>query len=345
MNARSLLLCLALLASASAPARDDARPLFESATPLTVELQAPWSELLAHKDEERRYPAVLAYTDAQGRAQRIEATVETRGVTRLRICKFPPLRLRLARDAAAGSDFAGERSLKMVTHCRNGSTSEQYYIQEFLAYRIYNLFSGHSFRVRPLTVTYKDSGGGAPDGSRFAFLIEDPGAVARRNGNKRSRQVQFAPGDFEPIALTRFMLFQYLIGNTDWEVQSGPQKDSCCHNVRVTGAADGGDLVAVPYDFDSAGFINASYAAPHQRLPIKSVTERLYRGFCAHNQALQPVRAEFLANREAILALVEGQAGLSLARKRDTQRYFDAFFTILENDALFARQITEKCRK
>jgi hypothetical protein len=340
-------LCVGSLVATCATARDDARPLFESDTEMAVTLQAPWPELLrAKRDRERRYPAVLAYADAAGREHRIEASVETRGITRLRICRFPPLLIRFARDAVVGTEFAGQRSLKLVTHCRPGPAAEQYYVQEFLAYRIFNGFSNHSFRVRPLSITYRDADGGEPDGPRFAFVIEDLDHVAARNGRKRSRQPQFSQGDFDPVALTRFMLFQYLIGNTDWEVLSGPDKAACCHNVRVTVAADGaGPLVAVPYDFDASGMVDASYAAPDARLPIRSVTERLYRGFCRHNGSLVGVRAEFLAGRDAVFALVDGERRLDAERKRVTMRYFEQFFATLGNDVRFAREISGKCRR
>lgn len=345
MNGRALLLSLVALVATAAGASDTPRPLFESGASLDLTLEAPWSELVRRKNEEQRYPAILGLTDESGRGHRIEATVEARGLTRLRVCRFPPLRIRLDRDAAAGTEFAGQRSLKMVTHCRSSEAYEQYYVQELLAYRIYSLLTAYSFRVRPLSVTYRDTGGDAADGPRFAFLIEDTGHMARRNGHKRSPRVTFVPDDFEPVAMTRFMLFQYLIGNTDFAVLGGPQKDACCHNVRVTGAPDGGGLVAVPYDFDSSGMVNASYAAPHEKLPIKFVTERLYRGFCVHNPSLEPVRAEFLAKRDAILALVHGEDRLSATRKRETLRYFEAFFATLASDSAFAREITGKCRK
>lgn len=345
--ARPLLCCLAALSIATcAHARDDPRPLFESGTTLAVTVEAPWQELVRRKDEERRHPAALAYTDAAGHAHRIAATVEPRGLTRLRICRFPPLRIRFARDAADGSDFEGQRSLKMVTHCRNGAGYEQYYVGELLAYRIYNLFTEHSFRVRPLSVTYRDSANGREDGPRFAFLVEDLGEVGKRTGRKRSPAAEFAPGDFDPLALTRFMMFQYLIGNTDFEVLSGPQDDECCHNVRVTALRDGdGPLLALPYDFDSSGMVDASYAAPHERLPIRSVTQRLYRGFCRHGDALQAVRAEFLGKRDAVLALVDGEPRLSPERRRDTRRYFEEFFAILGDDGRFAREVSGTCRK
>ncbi|MGH8028896.1 MAG: hypothetical protein ACREO3_03075 [Arenimonas sp.] len=339
---RATLFAVAAFALAAGVHAKD-RPLFDTQAPLTVTLQAPWAGMAKNK-QSQRYPAVLGYTDAQGQARRIDATVETRGITRKRVCKFPPLRLRMAPAAVAGSYFAGQDSLKMVTHCRTGEAYHQYYVQELLAYRIYNLLTEQSFRARTLDVTYIDTAGGKPDGPRFAFLIEDVGDMARRNDLKKDPRARFRRSDFDPAALSRFMLFQYLIGNTDWDVNSGPEADECCHNVRVVGA-EGKGRIPVPYDFDSAGMIGAQYAVPSEVLPIKDVSQRLFRGFCDHNDALEVARRQFLDQRQAIFALVNGEPRLAAKQKRGMTRYFEAFYATLGNDAEFAREITGKCRK
>lgn len=341
----SRLFALWLAAACSAEAKQPTRPLFTSDASLAVTLQAPWSELRKKTPQSLRHPALLSYTDAQGLSHRIDATVEKRGITRLRLCRFPPLRLRFAPPAVAGTVFEGQSALKLVTHCSPGQHWEQYYIQEMLAYRIYNLVTDHSFRARPLDITYQGLSGGKSDSPRFAFLIEDVDDMARRNGQKQSRQETFAPRAFDSVALSRFMLFQYLIGNTDWEVLSGPQKDECCHNVRVTQADSAGGMIAVPYDFDSAGMVDAEYAAPHESLPIRKVTQRIFRGFCRHNDALETVRREFLGHRQAIFDLLENESRLSTQRRRKVTRYFEDFYLTLESESRFARDISGKCRK
>ena len=337
--------CLAWLAVATAARASDAHPLFQDDAALAVTLEAPWSQVLRKTRQPGPQVAVLAYTDAQGRLHRVNATVESRGLTRLRVCRFPPLRIRFAGGAVRGTIFEGQRALKMVTHCKAGRGYEQYYVKELLAYRIYNLLTEASFRVRPLEVTYLEPAGGKPNGPRFGFLIEDVRDVARRSGHLVAGEADFAPADFEAREMTRFMLFQYLLGNTDWEVLSGPKDDACCHNVRVVGSENPRTRIAVPYDFDSSGVVDASYAAPHQGLPITSVTQRLYRGFCLHNPALQTVRQEFLAQRAAILALVQGEPRLGPQGQRAMTAYIEGFYAVLGDDARFAREISGKCRK
>jgi hypothetical protein len=340
------LLCIVWIAIATdAFAGNAGRPLFQSDATLTVTLQAPWLDLLKKTNDQRRHAAVIGYNDAQGNAQRIEATIETRGLTRLRFCRFPPLRIRFAKAATQGTVFEGQRSLKLVTHCRNGQQFAQYYVQEMLAYRIYNLLTDVSFRVRPLDITYIDSRGGKANGPRFAFLIEDTDDMARRNGLKRDRAAKFAIGDLDALALSRLMIFQYLIGNTDFAVLSGPREDACCHNTRVVGSGDPQARIAVPYDFDSAGMVAADYVAPHESLPIKRVSERLYRGFCRHNHTLAAAREEFLAQRTAIFELIEDEPRLNAKRRRELTRYIEEFYATLNSEYGFQREIGAKCRK
>lgn len=341
----ALLCALALGGACSAFAQEPARPLFQSEAPLAVTLQAPWRELLRKRSGVERYPAVLTYKDEQGRSHALDMTVESRGLTRLRACWFPPIRIRFPDAVTQGTVFEGQRSLKMVTHCRTGQRSEQSYVLEMLAYRIYNLVSDISYRVRPLDITYQDVQRGTHDGPYFAFLIEPLGDMARRTDHLRASQAAFAPDGFDGPALSRYMLFQYLIGNTDWSVLDGPKEGECCHNARILVGKTPAGFIAVPYDLDSAGLVNTNYAAPHESLPIKEVTQRLFRGFCVHNGELPAARDEFLRLRAAIFAMVQDEPRLSASRRRQALRYLQGFYDTLDDPARFEREITGRCRR
>ena len=54
--------------------------------------------------------------------------------------------------------------------------------QEYLSYRTYNQLTDHSFRVRLLKITYKDTAGGQDPITRLGFVIEDEKRMALRNG-------------------------------------------------------------------------------------------------------------------------------------------------------------------
>jgi hypothetical protein len=340
--ARVLGFACALL-PAVAPARPAPAALFASEETLEVALSVPWAELRKPSATARRHPTTVAYTDAAGRPRQVPATVEVRGINRRRICRFPPYRLRFAAADAAGTVFEGVRALKVVTHCAHGRRWSQYPVLEFLAYRMFNTVTPHSYAVRPLQVTYLDASGEGGE-QRFAFVIEHTDDMARRNGRRHVETGAFAARDYDAAQMGRFMLFQLMIGNTDWEILGAPGDRECCHNVRVTRGDGPEGLVAVPYDFDASGFVDAHYSVADARLPIDDVTERLYRGFCIHGAALEGARAEFLAHRGAVLALVQGERRLEARRKAEATRYLEAFFDMLSDDRRYARQVTGACR-
>jgi hypothetical protein len=333
--------CVAL--PPGAPAQPAPAALFASDDTLEVALSVPWAELRKPSATARRHPTVVEYVDAAGQRRQVPATVEVRGINRRRVCRFPPYRLRFSAADTAGTVFAGVRALKVVTHCAHGRRWSQYPVLEFLAYRMFNTVTGHSYAVRPLQVTYREAGGDGGE-PRFAFVIEATDDMARRNGRRHVETGAFAARDYDAAQMGRFMLFQLMIGNTDWEILGAPGDRECCHNVRVTRGAGPDGLVAVPYDFDASGFVDAHYSVPDGRLPIHDVTERLYRGFCLHGGALEAARSEFLAHRGAVLALVQGESRLEARRKAEAVRYLEAFFALLSDDGRYARQVTGACR-
>jgi len=322
--------------------------LFNSDDTLSISLQAPWRDVERKEKYQGTYPATIKYTDELGNSMTHELTVERRGITRQQVCRYPPIKLRFEKEAVKGTTFRGQKSLKLVTHCEKATRFEQYYILEMLAYRMYNLLTDYSFRIRPLSVTYADSESGKSDGPRFAFLIEDDSDVAKRNDLKKLRIPRIRPSQMEPRLSSIFSLYQYMIGNVDWAALSGPDPKECCHNVKLIAPRpfEPKDLIyPVPYDFDSSGLVDANYAAPPNGLPIKSVTQRLFRGYCSHNDTLEDARKHILTQEDAIFALVGNETRLNSGSQKKTNNYLEKYFKILKDPKDFEKQIISKCRK
>ena len=53
----------------------------------------------------------------------------------------------------------------------------------------------------------------------------------------------------------------------------------------------------VPYDFDSSGLVDTHYAAAPSQLGVRNIRQRLYRGFCAHNDTL-PQAAQLFRDKK-----------------------------------------------
>ena len=356
-TARSLSLVAALTLSflATAIAQEtgkDPKPakLFESEDTLAISFTGPWKDMVQNEKEQGAYPARVEYTDELGNTEALDVTVERRGVTRQRVCRIPPIKIRFEKGSAKGTTFRGQGSLKMVTHCQKSSSYQQYYILEMLAYRMYNQLTDFSFRVRPLSVTYHLAGSDDEDdsvGPVFAFLIEDDKDVANRHDLDKVNIPKINPSRLDTDEAALFSLFQYMIANVDWAATSGPDPKECCHNTKLIGPEppEPEDLLyAIPYDFDSSGLVNARYAAPNESLPIRSVTQRLYRGYCVHNDSLEGARQKMLENEQAIYGLVEAESRLEKRNKGKALDFLEDFFEIIKDDKKFNKDVIEKCR-
>lgn len=337
-----------LLLAFTSFAGDDKKPpkLFETNTEMKVTLSGPWNRIKKNIKEDAMYPAQLTYTDADGQQHTIDAEVAPRGITRrLKVCKFPPLKIHFNKKEMKGTEFRGNKSLKLVTYCDTNTKYTQYYVKEFLIYQIYNLLTEYSFRARPMMIEYKDSEKSGNSINRFGFLIEDIDNVAKRNDLKKLNMARVPYNQFDPLQASIFSMFQYLIGNLDWAATDGPEEDSCCHNSKLIGAGEDQDpKYSIPYDFDASGLVDAHYAAPPNGLKIRNVRQRLYRGFCIHNDTLPQAADLFREKRPDILALFEDNVHLSDRTRKNAIGYIEGFYKVINDPKRFEKAFTDKCR-
>jgi len=155
--------------------------VFATEGTLALTLTAPWRDFMRNKTAKKPYPGTLEYVDESGAKHALPVTFEARGINRLKVCKLPPIKMTFEKDAAQGTPFRGTKSLKIVTHCGSDERWEKYVVKEMLAYRIYNLVTERSFKVRALSAIYADSAEHSTEAPHFGFLVEDDSALARRN--------------------------------------------------------------------------------------------------------------------------------------------------------------------
>ena len=312
---------------------------FAETAPLEATLVANLGRLRRDKEDGAPWrAATLVFAEADGRRVALAVRARTRGIWRLRNCHFPPLRLDLPRGAARETRFGGLNRPKLVTHCRDDDRGDSYVLRELQLYRIYQLLTPLSHRVRLLRVTYVDSASGRPATTRWAILLEEPDALAARVGGHILDSQGATPADLDPATSTIAAVFQYLIGNTDWSI-------GALHNAELV-ATDAALLHPVPYDFDFSGAVEAYYAGPPPQLPIRSGRERLVRGFCVPPEEFERTFALFRERRAAIEALYADEIG-RLLEPRSVSRMLDYvadFYRTIDDPALARRRIVEACR-
>lgn len=322
-----------------------AERLFDSNEPLALEIVGPIRQIIRDKaDEPEDRPALVRYRGADGALVTHEIGLRVRGKSRRSSCKFPPLRLNFDKDAVKGTLFRGQDKLKLVTHCRTRSRSfEQLVLKEYLVYRMLNLLTDRSFRVRLLDITYTEESGKGKPISGVGFLIEDKKKLAKRLDAEFYESGDIGRHLLPIVDTNRIAMFQLLIGNTDFSFRSGPEGEPCCHNSVLFKDVEG-RVFTIPYDFDSNGTVDPPYAAPSPNLPIRDVRQRLYRGYCVPDEILNTTIAEFNDRRADFYALFEQEPRVSDKTRQRTLRYFDDFYEIINDPKKKKRMILEDCR-
>lgn len=320
----------------------DSFPLFDDHEVLKITLEFNERTVLRDRGEETDYhPLKISWTDRDSTLTTVDARIKVRGnFRRKRInCRFPPLRIRFDPETVAGTVFEGQKKLKLVTHCQTKrSQYEQYLLHEYLIYRSYNIVSPKSFRVRLLEITYKDSRGKGDSFTRYGFVLEDEDKMARRLGGRIVEVQNVHPDQTEYELSNTLAIFQYMMGNTDWSI-------SALHNIKLVMLDSGDPPVAVPYDFDWSGIINTGYAEPSRILDIKTVRERVFRGFCRSEAEFTEAFQEFKNNKEAIYALYrEHSPPLEQSELSQALEYLDEFYEIINSMSKSKREIIDRCR-
>src|SRR6187402_1099749 len=233
---------------------------FEEESTVNATLEMDLKDLLAKKAPDRFLPATISFTTKDGTTitEKIEASV----------------RGNFKRDT--NSSLYKFKELKLSNGCNTGDESGQLVVKEFLAYKMYNLLTDMSLRVRFMNVSFKDISGKKKPYTQYAFLIEDVDEMAKRNNMVEIEGTLYNTEQTNRDQMTIVTLFEYLIANTDWSVPS-------YHNVKLIGPKDvtGTRPYVVAYDFDICGFVDPPYATIDEQLQeqISSVRERLNRGF------------------------------------------------------------------
>lgn len=313
-----------------------AAPLFEDADVIDVTLEGPLGELTDHPDSRDERPFVLR---AGGMEHAIK--VRLRGKSRLRICDFLPLRLNFKKSAVDGTLFADQDKLKLVVPCQRSERAEKNLVEEYAIYRLFNLLTPASYRVRLLQMTFVDT---ARDGERtrtHAFLLEPDEQLAARLGGREADLTEVSLSWLDAQHMALVYVFQYLVGNVDWSLVTPEGEQRCCHNGTLVRAGEA--LLYVPYDFDLSGFVDAPYAFPPPDLRLKSVTQRRYRGFCTDRAYLEQALQSVVARRPEMTEIIHSLPVLSDKDKERRVAYLDPFFRAAGKPERLLRRFENRC--
>lgn len=310
-----------------------ARSLFEwleQPEALEVIIETDLRALMSEKGNDYQ-TARVSFWDAMGQPQELLAEIKPRGKYRRKVCDFPPIKLRFDEEDLQKRGLAPFNTLKVVTHCiSDQSESKDNLLREYLAYGVYQQLTPMSYRVKLAEITYVDSKNREKPFTRTAFFIEPTEELVYRLEGEEVEAYGTTFDQLEAQNALEVRVFQYFIGNGDWDLAN-------LRNVKLVRHKETGDLFAIPYDFDFAGWVNPSYAVPNVNIGQTDVCDRFFAGQLPSVNMWEKCYSRLEYLRPGLESDIRSLEGLSPASKRELLRYLDSFF--VRDSKQLARQI------
>ncbi len=311
--------------------------LFTNDEILRLSLRFNMTEYTRKRSKEDYLKATLTYHINDKDSVNKEIKLKSRGEFRNGFCDFPPIKLNFKNAGFKKDDLKEIEAIKLVTHCKYGN--EENLVKEYLIYKLYNVLTDYSFRVRLLKIDYINTYKVKKPVQSYGFLIEPLGLLADRTKSVEVPSTKLGQKNMLPEAMNRMAVFNYMIGNTDWSVPNQ-------HNCKIVSLlkSDRPDLgMVIPYDFDYSGLVNADYAIPSDKLSIKSVTERLYIGLCRSDEEILKALKEFVDKKEQFYKVINGCTYISERTKKEMINYLDQFYREIDKNNTIIYNFRKNC--
>lgn len=263
--------------------------------------------------------------------------LRARGIMRRSYCDIPPIRLNFKKSDSQGDEFSDVDKIKLVTHCKVGN--EEYLLKEFLAYKLYNVLTDYSYRVRLARITYINTGKKSKPLTEYAFLIEPDDALCKRLNITEIEDIKINQRMVRPEMMDRMAIFNFMIGNPDWSVPARHNVVFLKDNVVTQSAA----AIVIPYDFDYSGMVNAIYAKPTEGLGIESVTERVYLGMCRSSEEFTQALLEFSEKKEQFYRVINEFPYLKEKSRSGVINYLNGFLLQLDRKGSVLNKLERDC--
>lgn len=326
---------LAVESTARGDEKDDFG-LFSENTILDVRLAFDIGTFMRDKPEDEYLDAEITVYEGNNDSIFENIKVSARGNFRRRTCDFPPVMLYMEGISSGYPDIDKLDKVKLVSHCSSSEEYQNYVLREYLAYRVYNIITDYSFRVRLLNISYYDINTDTLFAEKTGFILEPVDFLEDRFDEDEIEDIEIKMESVANDILLKLSVFEYFIANSDWAVP-------LIHNLKVFG--DEGsmeELIAVPYDFDYSGWVNAHYSMPRVDLGLEKITERAFFGPCYSEEMYRPVLDFYLGLEDKIIDMIKDFEYLDRRERNELVRFVKSFYRLYRKDEIFSI-IKEQC--
>ncbi len=318
---------------------DTSADIFEAEDPLKITLTLDLKKYKKEKYKGEYLPVNFLYEFNDTLFLEKEMRMKARGEFRRSHCNLAPFWLNIRKADVENVHLQDVKRFKVVTNCQGSRAYDEYVLKEYLAYKIYNIISPVSFRVRLIRMKYVDTGRKNKVTEGWAFMIEPEQMLADRLGALVVKKNNLSMSLMKSGDLDLAAMFMYMIGNCDYSISGR-------HNMKILGMPGFGSegYTPVPYDFDYSGLVDASYAIPGENLGVKSVRERYYLGPCREVEDFLKAIEEINQHRAEIMQVVNDLEYLDQKHKKAVLTYLEAYFAEAGTEHQLKQSLQKTCR-
>ena len=297
-------------------------------------IETDLDSLIINKRSGTDQPATITFKGENQTDLKFQIKVKARGKYRRVKCDIPPLKLNFSKSEI--SDLGLYRffdKLKLVTHCYLDGSVNNAILKEHWVYKLYNNVSNHSFNTNQYSITYQHTNDPNRKIEGEGFIIEPNNEMAFRNDAELIDSLGVRLKDITPKSFHQLNMFNYMIGNTDWNIIM--QK-----NVKFLRIKNEKNLIAVPYDFDNCKFVDAPYMIYYPDAKVVKTDNRYIKEKFLSKEALHQEMAFFKSkNNDTQLHCYLKCNKLLRSEKLNMKSYLNQFFKKLKRkkkmEALF----------
>lgn len=313
--------------------------IFDDDTPMNLTLKYDITSFIRHKMKGEYLDAELQidYKDFQTTKN---IRLKARGNNRRETCFFPPIYLNFKTDPIETTELKGMKKIKLVSHCSTSKSYTYYLLREYLAYKLYNVLSDNSFRVKLLKIKYIDTGKKKRNYDKYGILIEPIELLTKRINATEIDGIYVDKDKVIDYDTDVVAIFQYMIANTDWRIKGG-------HNMKyVKSLTDlSPKVIPVPYDFDFSGFVGTHYSMPQEWCSIDDVKEREYLGYCrSTDEDYLKVINLFVEKKDEIINTIQSFEYLDERDRKQLANYVETFYDKTIRPERFINTLKAQCR-
>lgn len=307
--------------------------MLEDMDPLNITIETDVEAYIDQKDstDEKFQQALMIVEKPDGTTMRLDIEVRPRGVTRKELCDFPPMMVKAPKELREEFNLRKTDHIKLVSYCKKDEKFQDLVMKEMLNYKLFSTMSDYSYAVKLAKVRYTDSGRNFDPVEMMSFMIEPTDGMADRHKCKLVDDDTAIKTVYKEH-YKNFVVFQYMIGNTDWNL-------SARHNIRLLKCDQDKGPIPVPYDFDYSGLVNAPYAKPHPMLPIDKVTERLFQWRGSAEEDFSETFQLFNDKKSAFYKLCSEFPHLDAEIRQEIIGFLDQFYENMNNPAKMKDEI------